>query len=63
MFQIANEPHPDIREHKPGLPENVAVLINKLLAKEAEARFATGLEVVHAIIGCLKTFPTGGKTT
>ncbi|MDQ6957523.1 MAG: serine/threonine-protein kinase [Mariprofundaceae bacterium] len=63
MFQIANEPHPDIREHKPDLPENVAILINKLLAKEAEARFATGMEVVHEIIGCLKTFPTGGKAT
>jgi serine/threonine-protein kinase len=61
MFQIANEPHPDIREHKPDLPENVAVLINKLLAKDAEARLATGMEVVHEIIRCLKTFPTGGK--
>ncbi|GMQ99784.1 MAG: hypothetical protein BMS9Abin18_0609 [Zetaproteobacteria bacterium] len=61
MFQIANEPHPDIREHKPDLPENVAVLINKLLAKEADARFASGMEVVQEIIRCLKTFPTGGK--
>jgi len=61
MFQIANEPHPDIREHKPDLPESVAVLINKLLAKEAEARFASGMDVVHAIIGCLQSFPTGGK--
>ncbi len=61
MFQIANEPHPDIREHKPDLPENVAVLINKLLAKEADARFASGMEVVQEIISCLKTFPTGGK--
>jgi len=61
MFQIANEPHPDIREHKPDLPENVAVLINKLLAKDAEARLATGMEVVHEIIRCLKTFPIGGK--
>jgi len=62
MFQIANEPHPDIREHKADLPESAATLINKLLAKEADARFANGMEVVHAIIGCLKDFPVGGKT-
>jgi len=63
MFQIANEPHPDIREHKPELPENVALLINKLLAKEADARFSNGMEVVHEIINCLNTFPAGGKAT
>jgi len=61
MFQIANEPHPDIREHKPDLPESVAELINKLLAKEADARLDNGMEVVQQIIACLKTFPTGGK--
>jgi len=60
MFQIANEPHPDIREHRKELPEEVARLIDKLLAKDADARFATGGEVVRAIIGCLKTFPAGG---
>ncbi len=63
MFQIANEPHPDIRERKPDLPESVAMLTNKLLAKEAESRFANGMEVVRAIIGCLKDFSVRGKAT
>ena len=61
MFQIANEPHPDIREHRPELPEEVARLIDRMLAKKAEDRVATGGEVVRAIIECLKAFPAGGK--
>ncbi len=63
MFKIANEPHPDIREYRPELPEEVARLIDQLLAKEPDARFATGGEVVRAIIECLRAFPAGGQRT
>ncbi len=62
MFQIANEPHPDIREHRPDLPESVAKLIDRMLAKDPEQRIATGNEVVKAIIQCLKDLQAqGGK--
>jgi eukaryotic-like serine/threonine-protein kinase len=53
MFQIANEPHPDIREHNPDLPESVSKMIDRLLAKEQENRYDNGGEVVRAIITCL----------
>ncbi len=54
MFQIANEPHPDIRTHNPKLPDSVGVLIDRLLAKAPENRIGSGAEVVRAIIACLK---------
>jgi len=59
MFQIANEPHPSILEYKPDLPESVSKLIDKLLAKEADSRYANGAEVVHDIIRCLKDLAEG----
>jgi len=54
MFQIANEPHPDIREFWPEAPEEVVRLIDKALAKNPEDRFATGGEMVQAILVALK---------
>jgi len=60
MFQIANEPHPDIREHCPELPESVSKLIDKALAKDVEQRFATGNEMVRAIIQCLRDMQAKG---
>ncbi len=54
MFQIANEPHPDIREHRSELPASVAELIDKMLAKDPETRIANGNQVVRGIISCLK---------
>jgi eukaryotic-like serine/threonine-protein kinase len=53
MFQIANEPHPDIREHNPDLPESLSKVVDRLLAKEPESRYDNGGEVVRAIITCL----------
>jgi len=54
MFQIANEPHPDIREHRKELPESIAKLIDQMLTKDPATRIANGNLVVRAIIGCLK---------
>jgi len=54
MFQIANEPHPDIREHKSDLPESLAKLIDKMLTKDPETRIASGNQAVRGIIDCLK---------
>ena len=59
MFQIANEPHPDIREIRPDLPDSVARLIDRALAKDYEARYANGGEMVRGIIQCLNDLAKG----
>ncbi|MDX8395901.1 MAG: serine/threonine-protein kinase [Mariprofundaceae bacterium] len=59
MFQIANEPHPDIREHRDDLPESVAKLIDRMLTKDQEVRIANGAEVVKGIVHCLRDMAKG----
>ncbi len=54
LFQIANEPHPDIREHDPSLPEHVSKLIDAMLEKKPEKRLPNGAAVIRGIIACLK---------
>ncbi|MDQ6976461.1 MAG: serine/threonine-protein kinase [Mariprofundaceae bacterium] len=54
MFQIANEPHPDIREHCEAATESTAKLIDRMLAKDPEARIPNGAEVIRGIIVCLR---------
>ena len=54
MFQIANEPHPDIREFWPEAPRSVVALIDKALAKDPKQRFQTGREMVRAILVALR---------
>jgi serine/threonine-protein kinase len=54
LFQIANEPHPDIREYDPNLPEQVSKLIDAMLVKDADKRLPNGAAVVRGIIACLK---------
>ncbi len=54
LFQIANEPHPDIREYDPSLPEQVSTLIDAMLVKDADKRLPNGAAVIRGIIACLK---------
>ncbi len=54
LFQIANEPHPDIREFDPNLPEQVSTLIDAMLVKDADKRLPNGGAVIRGIIACLK---------
>jgi|UPI00037E2697 serine/threonine-protein kinase len=54
MFQIANEPHPDVREHCEAATESTAKLIDRMLAKDPEARIPNGAEVIRGIIECLR---------
>jgi eukaryotic-like serine/threonine-protein kinase len=49
MFRIANEPHPNILEYNPSLPEWMKDLVDHSLTKNAEERFQNGLEMSAAI--------------
>ena len=49
MFAIANEPHPNILEMNPALPEYMKDLVDQALAKKFEERFQTGAEFAAAI--------------
>ena len=49
MFAIANEPHPNIMEYNPALPEYMKDLVDMALAKKFEERFQTGAEFAAAI--------------
>ena len=52
MYNIANEPHPDIRRFRSGLPNCIPNLINKALQKEATGRFQSGIEMAAAMKRC-----------
>ncbi len=49
MFAIANQPHPNIREYNPSLPEWVPDFIDQALAKNFDDRFQNGKEFASAI--------------
>ena len=58
MFRIANEPHPDIRNINPDLPDCVVAIIDKALTKDVAARYQTGAEFAKDIRSCIGM--TGG---
>ena len=49
MFAIANEPHPNIMEYNPALPDWVRDFIDQALAKNVDERFQNGVEFANAI--------------
>jgi serine/threonine-protein kinase len=48
-YQIANEPHPSLREHNPDLPDCYLNIVDKALMKEAEKRYQRGNELFEDI--------------
>jgi len=60
MFQIANEPHPDIREHNSQITERTAKLLDHMLTKDPEMRIANGAAVIKEIIQCLHEMAAKG---
>lgn len=54
LFQIANDPHPDLLAVKPGLPAALKSVVDKGLAKKPEDRFQRGSEFAAALRGALK---------
>lgn len=52
MFRIAREPHIDIMSIRPDVPACVAVIIDKVLAKDVTKRYQGGAEMADAIRKC-----------
>ena len=53
MYQIANEPHPQIKTVRADLPPCLRAVIDRALAKHPEQRFQTGDEFSQALRKCL----------
>ena len=49
MYQIANQPAPNVRALRPELPQEVADILDRLLAKSPDARPQTGAELAQAL--------------
>ncbi len=60
MFKIANEPHPDIRTIRPDIPECLAAIIDKALAKDGDQRYQTGAEMARDLRSCMASIQEGG---
>ncbi len=56
MFRIANEPHPDIRDLRPDVPDCLAAILDRALAKEADARYQTGNDMASDLRACAGSF-------
>jgi serine/threonine-protein kinase len=54
LFQIANDPHPDILTVKTGLPPALRAVVDKGLAKNPDERFQRGSEFAAALRSVLK---------
>ena len=54
MAKILTEPIPSISTIKPSLPSSVAALVDKMIAKDINARIQTPAEIREAIRDCLK---------
>jgi serine/threonine-protein kinase len=52
MYRIANEPPTDILSVSPDLPPCLAVIVDKMLAKKSEDRYANGAQVAEALRLC-----------
>jgi serine/threonine-protein kinase len=49
MYQIANTPAPGVRELRPELPQDLADILAKTLAKSPSERYQTGAEIAAAL--------------
>ncbi|MBA4267657.1 MAG: hypothetical protein C0453_21485, partial [Comamonadaceae bacterium] len=55
MYQIANQPAPSVRSVRPQLPQALADILDRLLAKSPDARFQTGAELSQQLRNLLGT--------
>jgi serine/threonine protein kinase len=52
MYRIANEPPTDILSVTPELPPCLAAIVEKMLAKKSEDRYANGAQIAEALRFC-----------
>jgi len=52
MQKIASEPHPPLSVVRPDLPPCLAEIVDRAMAKDPVARFATGAEMAQALRDC-----------
>ena len=55
MFKITNEEAADPRTHRADIPEAIAIIINKALAKDVEMRYQTGSEFARDLKAFLQS--------
>ncbi|MFM2408398.1 MAG: hypothetical protein RL358_1140 [Pseudomonadota bacterium] len=53
MYRIANDEPTDILTIKPDLPACLVVIINKMLAKRIDERYANGAQIAEQLRGCV----------
>lgn len=63
MFKIANEPAPDVRTVNPRVPEALAQVVAKALAKHHAERYATGTLMAQDLHALLRVHPGDAQST
>ena len=58
MYKIANEEPVDIQSINPAVPDSLAKIIQRALAKDMPSRFQTGQEMAQALRDCRSAFVT-----
>jgi len=53
MYNITSSPPPSIKELSPNIPEKLVPIVERLLAKDMEARYQSGKELVNDLLVCL----------
>jgi serine/threonine-protein kinase len=53
MYNITSSAPPSIKELSPDIPDRLVPILEKLLAKDMEARYQTGKELVDDLLVCL----------
>jgi CHASE2 domain-containing sensor protein len=53
MFKIANEPHAPVKSIKPDLPQCLSDIIDRMLQKDSEQRYARGNDIAADLRNCL----------
>jgi serine/threonine-protein kinase len=63
MFKIANEPAPDVRTVNPQVPEALARVVAKALAKHHAERYASGTLMAQDLNALLRVYPGDAQST
>jgi len=63
MYMIANEVPADVRQHRPELPEGLALVLALALEKRPELRYASGEQMAQDLEAVLARLPSGGSAT